>query len=172
MSDILDKLKGGDLRSIGRSNEVVADVFCNPTLFGAVFAGMLNEDPVVRMRAADAVEKISEKCPQYLLPRKTALIRQVAFCEQQEVRWHVAQMISRIELNKEEWGHVTEILFGYINDKSKIVQTSAMQALEEMAEDDENLRPKVVAVVEELSRTVSAAVRNRGLKLLVKLKSI
>ena len=57
--DILEKLKGGDRRSIGRANEVVADVLRDPTLFDALFNGMLNDDPIVRMRSADAVEKIT-----------------------------------------------------------------------------------------------------------------
>lgn len=59
MSDILSKLKGGDLRSKGKSEEVVADILNQPFLFGEVFEGMLNDDPVVRMRAADAIEKVS-----------------------------------------------------------------------------------------------------------------
>ncbi len=170
MNDILDKLKGRDRRSIGRANEVVGDVLNNPALFGTVFNGMLNDDPIIRMRAADAVEKITEKRPDYLKPHKTVLIQQVATIEQQEVRWHVAQMILRLELSEEEWSSVTEILFGYLDDKSKIVQTSAMQALADMAKRDESLLPRIVEVVEKLTKTGSAAVRNRGRKLLEKLK--
>jgi hypothetical protein len=56
---ILRKLEGGDRRSIGRSSEVVTDVLADPRLFGALFAGLSVDDPVVRARAADAVEKIS-----------------------------------------------------------------------------------------------------------------
>ena len=41
MTDILQKLAGGDFRSIGRSNEVVAEVLADPSLFGALFEGML-----------------------------------------------------------------------------------------------------------------------------------
>ena len=50
MSQILQKLKGGDLRSIGRADEVVQDILENPALFGEVFEGMFNDDPRVRMR--------------------------------------------------------------------------------------------------------------------------
>ena len=93
MDNVLDKLKGGDRRSIGRVSEVVADVLDDPALFDVVFHGMLDDDPVIRMRAADAVEKITVDYPEYLQPYKTKLLRQVARIEQQEVRWHVAQMI-------------------------------------------------------------------------------
>ncbi len=74
MDSLLDKLAGGDRRSIGRVSEVVADVLEDPTLFEVVFNGMLDDDPIVRMRSADAVEKITAKHPQYLQPHKKKLI--------------------------------------------------------------------------------------------------
>lgn len=40
MSDILDNLKGGDRRSIDRSDVVVAEVLDVPTLFDDLFSGM------------------------------------------------------------------------------------------------------------------------------------
>lgn len=56
MSKILQKLKSGDLRSIGKADEVVQDILKNPRIFGDVFEGMLKDDPRVRMRSADALE--------------------------------------------------------------------------------------------------------------------
>ena len=53
MDDLLKKLEGGDRRSIGRVNEVVAEVLNDPSLFGEVFNGMLSRDPLVRMRTAE-----------------------------------------------------------------------------------------------------------------------
>jgi len=83
---VLKKLEGGDRRSIGRVNEVVADVLNDPTLFEVVFYGMLSDDPIIRMRSADAVEKITARHPEYLQPYKTKLIQQVAKIDQEEVR--------------------------------------------------------------------------------------
>jgi hypothetical protein len=37
MSRILQKLEGGDLRSIGRAEEVAQDILADPSLFGEVF---------------------------------------------------------------------------------------------------------------------------------------
>ena len=169
MNDVLKKLAGGDRRSIGRANEVVADVLHDPTLFEVVFHGMLSDDPIVRMRSADAVEKITTKHPEYLQPHKTTLIQQVARVEQQEVRWHFAQMVPRLELSDEERAVVVEILLGYLNDQSKIVKTFSMQALADLAEQDASLRSQVIPVLEELARTGSPAMRSRGRKLLEKL---
>ena len=166
MNDVLKKLEGGDRRSIGRVDEVVAEVLNDPSLFKVVFNGMLSDDPIIRMRYADAVEKITAKHPEYLQPYKKKLIQQVAEIEQQEVRWHVAQMSPRLELSKEERAVIVEILLDYLNDKSKIVKTFSMQALADFADRDAGLRPQFIKLLEELTRTGSPAMRSRGRKLL------
>jgi len=170
MNDVLKKLEGGDRRSIGRANQVVADVLNDPSLFEAVFNGMLSNDPIIRMRSADAVEKITAKHPEYLQPYKEKLIQQVAKVDQQEVRWHIAQMFPRLELSKEERAVVVQILLDYLDDKSKIVKTSSMQALADLAERDASLRFKVIKLLEEFTTTGSPAMKSRGRKLLEKLK--
>ena len=60
MTDILAKLRGGDLRSIGQANEVVLEVKKNSAHFEAVFGGLYDHHPVVRMRSADVIERESE----------------------------------------------------------------------------------------------------------------
>jgi hypothetical protein len=170
MNDILKKLEGGDRRSIGRVDEAVAEVLDDPSLFEVVFNAMLSDDPIIRMRSADAVEKITAKHPEYLQPYKEKLVQQVAKIDQQEIRWHIAQMFPRLELSKEERAVVVEILLDYLDDKSKIVKTFSMQALADFAERDTSLRPKVIQLLEELTRTGSPAMKNRGRKLLEKLK--
>ncbi len=74
MHPILKKLSGGDRRSIGRSNEVVAEVLTRPALLRHVFEGLAGDDPVLRMRAADALEKITAQRPELLQPFKTRLL--------------------------------------------------------------------------------------------------
>ncbi len=172
MPDILKKLEGGDRRSIGQVAKVVEAVNAQPALFDTVFKAMLVDDPIVRMRAADAVEKITANQPHYLQPHKDTLINQVAHVNQQEVRWHVAQLLPRLSLNRRERETVVEILFGYLQDKSKIVKTFALQALADFAEEDGSLRLRVVAAIEEMVQCGSPAVINRGKKLLARLRSI
>ncbi len=170
MKNILKKLEGGDLRSIGRSEEVVTDVLADPTLFGELLEGMLDDDPLIRMRAADAVEKVTVEHPEYLRPYKKKLIQQVAKIDQQEVRWHAAQLFSRLELSKAERRLVVNILSDYLKDESKIVKTFAMQALADIAGQDAELRAPIIKKLETLTRTGSPAMKSRGRKLLTRLK--
>lgn len=166
MHTILQKLAGSDRRSIGRSNDVVADVLAEPTLFKEVFAGMLSEDKVVRMRAADAVAKITARHPEHLVPFKNTLVGPVASTDQIEVRWHVAQMLPRVHWNTTERKKVMGILREYLNDDSSIVKTFAMQAHAELARQFPELRPTVLRRLREPTATGTPAMRARGRKIL------
>ena len=171
VSDILDKLKGGDRRSIGRVDVVVAEVLDNTTLFDDLFSGMQHDDPLVRMRSADAVEKITALYPEFLELYKTTIIEEVAPIDQQEVRWHVAQIVPRLELRETEVDEVFDILLGYLDADSKIVKTFSMQALADLALQHAELIPQVTQILEEQVRTGSPAKKSRGRKLLVMLRS-
>ena len=166
MKSILSKLKGGDLRSIGRSAEVVKDVLENPTLFGDLFAGLLHSDRVIRMRAADAIEKITREHPEWLQSWKQVLLQRVALFEYKEVRWHIAQLLPRLKLRPTEREAAVRILMGYLEDKSSIVKTFSMQALVDLATQDERLTEEVKAIIERLTRTGTPAMKSRGRRLL------
>ena len=170
MSQILDKLKGGDLRSIGRAEEVVEDTLENPALFAEVFEGMLNDNPQVRMRSADVLEKVSSKHPEYLQPFKNRLVSELSQVRQQEVRWHVAQMFSYLHIDKAERDEIARILLSYLDtDNSKIVKVCSMQSLANLAENDTAIRHKVVRKLEEIVEAGSPAMVSRAKKLLAKL---
>jgi HEAT repeat protein len=169
MNDILAKLKGGDRRSIGRSKEAVKDIANTPALFADLFAGLFDADPLVRMRAADAVEKSTRNSPELLRPWKRALLEQVYILQEKEVRWHVAQLIPRLSLNPGEQEKAVQILMGYLDDESSIVRTFSMQALADLALRDGRLRSQVTPLIERLTRTGTPAMRSRGRKLLKQL---
>jgi hypothetical protein len=169
---ILDKLTGGDLRSIGQANDVAAEVLHDPSLFGAVFEGLFQDDGRVRMRAADVLQKVSEKRPELLQPFKTRLIQEVSAIPQQEVQWHTAQMLSYLVLDEAEQAQVADILFGYLDTtRSNIVKVNSMQTLAELAERNPLLKPRVIEKIAAMTETGSPAVINRGRKLLQRLKA-
>jgi hypothetical protein len=105
---LIDKLRGTDRRSTGRSDEVVRDVLAEPTLFGALVDAVTASDAVVRMRAADAAEKSRAGRPDLLTSHKARLLAEVAAVRQQEVRWHVAQILPRLALTGAERDRAVE----------------------------------------------------------------
>jgi hypothetical protein len=166
MTNIVEKLRGRDRRSIGRSGEVARQIAKNPKLFAEVLAAALDANPVVRMRAADAIEKASAIYPSLLEPHKRIILNKIAIIPQQEVRWHVAQILPRLKLTPKERDHAASILFDYLEDKSSIVKTSAMQALSDFAQTDSRLRKRILPILEFLTANGTAAMRARGRKLL------
>jgi len=170
MHPVLRKLEGGDRRSVGRSERVVADVLGNPDLFGVLVTGLSSENAILRMRAADAMEKISLMHPEYLWPHHDFLIEQAARSDQKEVRWHLAQMLPRLKLSATERLLVVNILLTYFADSSSIVKTCAMQALADLARQTPKLRPSIQAHLQELTAIGTPAMKARGRKLLAELK--
>lgn len=171
MHALLKKLQGGDRRSIGKVDEVVAATRGDPVLFAVLVKGLSEPDPLIRMRAADAVEKITAEFPEYLQPHKPALISLAGETTQQEVRWHLAQILPRLNLEPDEKKEIEKYFFLYLDDKSKIVVTFALQALADLALEDNKLRPRIISVLKEFMQTGSPAVKSRCRKLLKVLSS-
>ena len=138
-------------------------------MFGVLFGGLWRSDPLLHRRTADALEKIMVGHPEWLQPYKEQLIRQVAQSQEQEVRWHLAQMVLCLQTSQDERAAMVAILLDYLDDRSRIVKTFAMQALADLAEQDAGLRPQAIHVLEEQSRTGSPAMQSRGSKLLLRL---
>jgi HEAT repeat protein len=167
---IRNMLSGGDRRSSGRSDELVAKVRKDPALFREVIQAMGDRDPIVRMRAADAAEKITAGSPDLLPPWKKLLLEKIALIPQQEVRWHVAQMLPRLHLSPKKKASAIDILTVYLKDESRIVKTLALQALADLAEEDAALQVRVTRLAEEFIRSGSPAMRSRSRKILASLR--
>jgi hypothetical protein len=163
---LIAKLRGGDRRSIGRVPEVVRDVSKKPVLARELAMGLVNDDPIVRMRAADALEKLSRDRPGILDPFKYVLLGAAADSYQQEVRWHLAQMLPRLELSRKELNSVVSLLRRYLSDKSSIVKVCAMQGLVDLGTRDHTLLASLKPVIEDACRCGSPAMRARGRKLM------
>ena len=169
MTQLIDKLKGGDLRSIGRADEVVSDVQKDQSLFTEVFRGFYHDDPIVRMRSADAVEKITRTNPELLSGFEKAIIKELSQIEQQEVCWHVVLLLPRLSYTKEQENEIIEILMRYLSHKSKIVNVNAMEALAMLAIKNHMLRRDVKNTIKSKIASGSPAVQARGRKLLKRL---
>jgi hypothetical protein len=145
---------------------VAREVLRNPDLLAVLFKGMLHDDALIRMRAADACEKVTRDYTEWLQPYKHALLDDVAALGQAEVRWHVAQMLPRLELTPLEQRRAVTILLGYLDDDSRIVKTCCMEALAAFARRNWRLQARVLPTMKRLTTTGSPAMRNRGRRLL------
>ena len=162
-------LEGGDRRGIGRSNEVAALVARDQRLFPELIAGLWSDDPLVRMRAADAAEKVTRGNCELLHPYKKELLGLADEATQQELRWHLAATLPRLRLSLKERQWAASLMDRYLKDRSSIVKTCALQALADLAEGDVNLRPQVIEALSEATRTGTPAMKARSRKLILHL---
>lgn len=130
MKYLKNLLKGGDLRSIGKSNEVVA-MIGSQDAFDQLFLGLMDPDRKVVMRVADALEKISIQNPGYLQKHKRELLDLCRSAKEIELKWHLALIVSRLDLTRKETGMIWDLLTKWATDKneSKIVRVNAVQSL-------------------------------------------
>lgn len=172
MNRLLDLLRGGDLRSIGRVAEVVASVGDDPTAFDALFAAMFNDEPLVQMRAADAVEKISQQHPHLLQPHKARLLAPLPPGLRQEVRWHLPLLLCRLALNDEEWERAWQQIVHLLRteQESRIVVVNAIQGLAHLSLASGRRQQETIVLIREAMAFGSPAVQTRGCKLLTALE--
>jgi hypothetical protein len=155
---------------IGRSDEVAAMVSQEPQLFSELIAGLWSADPLVQMRAADAAEKVTRKNRGLLLSYKKELLGLMTGTKQQELRWHLAAMVPRLLLNARERHIAISALNSYLEDRSSIVKTFALQGLADLAQDDPSIRPGVIEILREATRNGTPAMKARSRKLLLQLE--
>ena len=170
--NILTLLEGSDRRSIGRADQVAAMVSEDPRLFPKLIAGLWSADPLVRMRAADAAEKVTRTHHELLRPYKQELLGLMSESQEQEVRWHLAVMVPRLMLTARERQAAISSLSGYLQDRSSIVKTFALQGLADLAQDEPGLRAEVIEILRAATRDGTAAMKARSRKLLTKLELV
>jgi hypothetical protein len=122
------------------------------------------------MRAADAAEKVTRKHPELLTPFKKELLGLMTEATEQEMRWHLAVIVPRLPLSAEERELAISSLDGYLEDRSSIVRTFALQGLADLAQNDSVIRPGVVETLREATRNGTPAMKARSRKLLLRLE--
>lgn len=130
MNPFEEKMKDGDHRSIGHSDEVIPLIDSRES-FNRLFELLFHKDRLVVMRTADAIEKITIDHPEYLKDHKTEILNIFKKAEDKELKWHLAQIVSRVELNEKEVGKIWQILTNWTLDpkESRIVRTNAVHGL-------------------------------------------
>ena len=166
-TSILSKLSQGDMRTTGKSDEVVKEVLEKPELFDQVFHGLTDPNPGVRMRSADALEKISSQRSELLQPYKAELLRIAEITEQQEIQWHVAQMFSYLSLTTEEITGVVTLLEKYFRQsKSNIVKVMALQTVANIAAIDDLYKLRLQKLLQEALQSGKPSLVSRAKKIL------
>jgi hypothetical protein len=158
---IRSMLAEGSRLAIGRVREVAALVLADPKNAARLIECLWDEDPGVANRAADALERASHNQPLLAAPWKDALLGILAEAEHNKLRWNLALVVPRLALTPYEARRAAGILRTYLEDKSSIVKTCAMQAMAELTRHDPSLFSEVLDLLRILSRSGTPAMRAR-----------
>jgi hypothetical protein len=168
--ELRSMLEGSDRRSIGRANEAAQAITDGCCDCHHAIALLYDEDAVIRMRAADALEKATVREASAIAPFRTELVGLLCQTEQKEMRWHLAQMVPRLPLDARYRRIAVAALERYLEDSSSIVRTCAMEALARLASRDSTLQARVHELLRAAERNGTPAMRARARRLLGKQK--
>ena len=160
-------LVGGDPRSLGRTQEVVDAVLADHDRLSELFDAVLDEDELVRMRAADALEKVASRRPEWLVPYVDRLLTEVAAVEQDSVRWHVSQLLGEVPLSGDQRTRAAALLERFADEeRNGFVVAHSLSSLAALAEQEPSLRPALRRRLERLANDERHSVAKRASKLL------
>ncbi len=164
-------LSPGPRLAVGRACEVAALVLTQPKKASQLIECLWDEDPGIANRAADALERASYHRPTLAAPWKDSLLGLLAEAGQNKLRWNLALIVPRLQLTPPECRRAAATLRTYLDDKSSIVKTCAMQGLAELTRHDPSLLPEILDLLRILARSGTPAMRARGRILLAKLEA-
>jgi peptidyl-tRNA hydrolase len=147
--DFAPLLLGGGLRSIARSSDVVR-VIDDQADFDALFTLLLHHERLLVMRAADAIEKVTLARPAFLSVHKQQLMSLLKSALHKELKWHIALLIARIDLNADELKEVWDVLSYWLHNpnESKIVRVNSLQGLYELSKKHSELKGSFEQIVQ------------------------
>jgi hypothetical protein len=93
---------GGKSNSLGRADEVIELVLRDKSRLDELYDCLSDEDPWIRMRAADALEKVCREHPDWLQPYIDRFSAELATSNQPSIQWHLAQIYRQVDLTDEQ----------------------------------------------------------------------
>jgi transcription initiation factor TFIIIB Brf1 subunit/transcription initiation factor TFIIB len=94
------------------------------------------------------------------------LLKDLKLYTQQEVRWHIPQLLVHLDLNKAQKRKAYEIVMDWAEtDKSKIVGYYGFQAAADFAESDDLLLQDFIPRIRKANKTGAKSIQNRCKKI-------
>jgi hypothetical protein len=161
-----ETLSGGTRTSVGEADKVIQQLLKNATKLNEIYGLFLDEDPVVAMRASYVAMKVAEQSPQSVNPFTKDVLKNLDLYVQQEVRWHIPQLLVHMELSKAQRKRAYEVVMSWAEtDKSKIVGYYGFQAAADFAELDEQLLQDFIPRIRKANKSGAKSIQNRCKKI-------
>lgn len=136
-------LTGGHPNSLGRTLEVVEAVLADRERLRALYSCYFSEDEVVRLRVSNAMKRVCQQNPDWLLPFVDGLLSDISGIDQASTQWTLALLFDmlRADLSDDQQARAQAIMQRNLAEHNDwIVLNNSMQVLTEWARNDETLR--------------------------------
>ena len=166
MPKLKDVLSGGTRTSVGDADQVITKLLKAPAGLTEVYKLFLDEDPVVAMRASYVAMRVAEQKPESVKPFAKDLLKNLELYTQQEVRWHIPQLLVHLDLTKAQKKKAYEVIMDWAEtDQSKIVGYYGFQAAADFAETDADLLKDFIPRIRKANKTGAKSIQNRCKKI-------
>ena len=166
MSRFSETLSGGTRTSLGEADHVIRQLLEDDSKLNEIYALFLDEDPVVAMRASYVAMRVAEQNPDSVKPFESDLLKNLDLYTQQEVRWHVPQLLVHLELTKAQRRRAYDVIMNWAEtDKSKIVGYYGFQAAADFASVDAQLLDDFIPRIRNANKTGAKSIQNRCKKI-------
>ncbi len=169
--EIRESLSGGNRTSVGRAAEIIDQALGSATVLDAVYSLFFDEDPVIVMRSSYVAMRVAEKQPASVEPHLEMLLARLDDFKQQEIRWHIPQLLMHVSLNDtQRRGVYRELMHWAETDPSKIVPYYSLPTAAKLATEDAQLMSDFLPRLRALSGSPAKSVANRCKKIAKSLK--
>ena len=166
MGGFKEALSGGTRTSVGDADEIIRKLLKAPSGLTEIYKLFLDDDPVVAMRASYVAMRVAEQKPESVKPFAKELLKKLDLYTQQEVRWHIPQLLVHLDLTKAQKRRAYEVVMNWAEtDKSKIVGYYGFQAAADFAETDELLLEDFIPRIRKANKTGAKSIQNRCKKI-------
>ncbi len=160
-------LTGGDPRGLSGVRGVLADLAADPGRLDELVDACTHADAVVRMRAADALEKFARQQPDLVAVRLDRLHEILGGTDQPSLRWHLAQLYGELPLTSAQATRGAEWVAGQLDHATDwIVLNCCLDALATLARRDPALLPVLRPRLERHAGSSLGSVATRARRLL------
>jgi hypothetical protein len=164
MSQLLSLLAGHDLHSDGMATDVAELVLENEDLFDEILEGLGHQNPEIRGRSSDAIEKIARKRPDLVSPHLDHLIKIAKTDEVMMVRMHLAMVMGHLLVIDVNISVIFSILIYLLNDKSVFTRSWAIVSLCILARKFPRHHKEIVEIIAPMKMDKSTAIRTKARK--------
>jgi hypothetical protein len=161
-----DQLHQGRPRSLGRAAEVVRIVVDDRRRLQELFDCLFDPREDVRMRAADALEKVCRVHPEWFAAYVDRLLADVSGIDQPSVQWHLAQILGEVALSAAQRDAALRLLRSNLaQPRDWLVTTHSLETFARLARQDAGLTAELTSTLLTCDRSTSRAVVARARKI-------